>query len=221
MSMTLPNYFLADLPAEAVLSPAMVSEACQTLKRNRERYLLTRPTASLINVLSGVASSWLDPNYPFRTLALEQGPARLGFSRATLSRGLDSFFKQLTRENLQALVEQDLGHARRLDEMSADNAEQAANRAAIANGPELLAHITAGNLPNPALLSIVLGILVRSAQFVKCSTNTSLLPRLFAHSLYQLDPKLGACLEIAEWRDGGVERRQPEAVRRVVLPFLQ
>jgi hypothetical protein len=44
-----------------------------------------------------------------------------------------------------------------------------------------------------------MGVLVRSAQFVKCASGASLLPRLFAHSLYEAEPKLGACLEIAEW----------------------
>ena len=51
-------------------------------------------------------------------------------------------------------------------------------------------------------MSLTLGLLARSAQFVKCATGASLLPRLFAHSLYDLDPKLGACLELAEWRGG-------------------
>src|SRR5688572_26510415 len=37
--LNLPNYFLADLPPEATLSPAMLTEACFTLKRNREQYL--------------------------------------------------------------------------------------------------------------------------------------------------------------------------------------
>jgi hypothetical protein len=41
--MNLPNYFLADLPPEATLSAAMITEACQTLKRNREHYLAGRP----------------------------------------------------------------------------------------------------------------------------------------------------------------------------------
>ena len=63
-------------------------------------------------------------------------------------------------------------------------------------------HITAGNLPNPALMSIVLGLLTRSAQFVKCASGSTFLPRLFAHSIYAADAKLGACLEIAEWRGG-------------------
>jgi len=46
---------------------------------------------------------------------------------------------------------------------------------------------------------------VRSAQFVKCASGTSFLPRLFAHSLYDAEPKLGACLELAEWRGGATE----------------
>ncbi|HEY2952000.1 MAG TPA: acyl-CoA reductase, partial [Verrucomicrobiae bacterium] len=105
----------------------------------------------------------------------------------------------------QALLLQELGQAHRLDEMSATDAEQKAGLAAIVHGPELLAHIAAGNIPNPALLSIVLGLLARSAQFVKCASGASLLPRLFAHSLYEADPKLASCLEIAEWRGGNLE----------------
>jgi hypothetical protein len=156
----------------------------------------------LIDVLSGLAKSWLEPNYPFRKLALEQGPAATGFSSATLASGLDSFFKQLTKENFHALLEQDLGHARRLDAMVFSDAELRTNRASVATAPELIAHIGAGNLPNPSLLSLVLGVLVRSAQFMKCATGASLLPRLFAHSIYEIEPKLGACLEVAEWRGG-------------------
>jgi hypothetical protein len=37
---------------------------------------------------------------------------------------------------------------------------------------------------------------------VKCASGSPFLPRLFAHSIYDADPKLGACLEIAEWRGG-------------------
>src|SRR5947207_9808582 len=129
--MNLPNYFLADLPPEASLSATMVNEACQTLKRNRERYLAIHSTRSIIKVISSLAKTWLEPAYPFRKLALEQAPATLGFSGPTLAAGLDSFFEQLTDENLQVLVEQDLGHAQRLDEMAATNVEPNADRAAI------------------------------------------------------------------------------------------
>jgi len=202
--MNLPNYFLADLPPEAVLSPAMLAEACQTLKRNRECYLLSRSTESLIKVLSDVADGWLGSENKFRKLALELGPARAGFSRETLARGLDNFFKQITRENIHALLVQEFGDAKRLDAMTMTAAEQKQNRLAMVNTPEFQVHIAAGNIPNPALTSIVFGLLTRSAQFVKCASGASFLPRLFAHSIYEADGKLGACLEIAEWRGGNL-----------------
>ncbi len=203
--MNLPNYFLADLPAEATLTAAMVSDACQTLKRNREQYLVQRSTQSLVEILCGIAESWLQPTNPFRRLALEKGPAATGFSAGTLANGLDAFFKQFTLENFQALLLQELGHARRLDQIISNSAEEKLSRGALARGPELVAHIAAGNVPNPALMSITLGILTRSAQFMKCGSGASFLPRLFAHSLYDTEPKLGACLEIAEWRGGKTE----------------
>jgi len=201
--MNLPNYFLADLPPEATLSAAMIREACQTLKHNRERYLAGRSTQSLVSVLSSVASSWLESEYPFRKLALEQGPAATGFSTVTLANGLDAFFRPLTPEAFTALFEQDLGDAAALDKMILD--QRPNPRAALATGPEFLVHIAAGNLPCPALMGIVLGVLVRSAQFIKCASGTSLLPRLFAHSLYDAEPKLGACIELSEWRGGATE----------------
>lgn len=203
--MNLPNYFLADLPPDATLTAAMVSDACQTLKQNREKYLAARSTQSLVEVLCGLAENWLQPEYAFRKLALEQGPAATGFSRGTLANGLDNFFRQFTLENFNALLLQELGHVRRLDEIVSTGAEEKNSRGAVARGPELIAHITAGNIPNPTLMSIALGLLTRSAQFVKCASGAAFVPRLFAHSLYEVEPKLGACLEIAEWRGGKTE----------------
>jgi hypothetical protein len=199
--MNLPNYFLADLPPEATLSPAMISEACQTLKRNRETYLANRSTQSLVNFLGELAENWLEPEFPFRKFAFENA-AKTGFSRATLQKGLDNFFRQLTRENFNSLLIQEFGDAKRLDQICATSIEEKFSRAAIARAPEFQVHICAGNIPNPTLTGIVFSLLLRSAQFVKCASGSSFLPRLFAHSIYDADPKLGACLEIAEWRGG-------------------
>jgi Acyl-CoA reductase (LuxC) len=202
--MNLPNYFLADLPPEATLPPAMISEACQTLKRNREHYLTHRSTQSLVNFLSELAENWLEPEFRFRKFALENA-ATIGFSRPILERGLDNFFKQFTQENFQALLIQEFGDAKRLDAICAASIEEKVSRAAIARAPEFQVHICAGNIPNPTLTSIIFGLLLRSAQFVKCASDSSFLPRLFAHSIYDADPKLGACLEIAEWRGGNLD----------------
>ena len=58
--MTLPNYFLADLPPEAELSPAMITEACLSLKRNRAHYLAVRDTPSVLRTLVRTGEDWLE-----------------------------------------------------------------------------------------------------------------------------------------------------------------
>jgi hypothetical protein len=189
--MTPPNYFLADLPPEAELSPAMVTAACETLKRNREKYLAPRKTDDIVKILCEVAAGWLQPEGKFRRIALEADPEVVGFSKAVLEKGLDDFFRRFTPENFQALLAQDLGDG--------DSSRVTSH---FWHGPQFLVHIAAGNIPNPALMSLALGLLTRSAQFMKCASGASLLPRLFAHSIYDIDPKLGACLELAEWPGG-------------------
>ncbi|MDE3099743.1 MAG: hypothetical protein KGJ88_09740 [Verrucomicrobiota bacterium] len=173
----------------------MIFEACRALKRNRDQYLARRSTAAVIKTLSEVAAHWRRPDNAFRKLALHEGPEKCGFSKPTLAKGLDDFFCQLTPENFQSLLKQDIGDA-------ADPAASTRPCRRFWRGPEFLVHITTGNPPNPAWMSIILGLLARSAQFVKCAAGASFLPRLFAHSIYDADPKLGACLEIADWPGG-------------------
>ena len=200
--MNLPNYFLADLPAEAELTAGLISEACQTLKRNRARYLENRTTENMIHLVDRLAGEWLSTEFPFRRQVLELGPAATGFSEAVLAAGLDQFFKHLTAENLEALLRQELGHPHRLDGFHPDEHQVSGKRSAMARGPLLLAQIAPGNIPNPVLLEMVFGLLTRSAQFVKCATGAAFIPRLFAHSLYEADPKAGSCIEVAEWKGG-------------------
>src|SRR5262245_5536771 len=142
--MNLPNYFLADLPAEAELTPVMLTEACRALKRNREQYLATRPTGSIISRIVDLAKDWLSPNYSFRKLALELGPAATGFSAPTIAKGLDSFFEELTHARLQALIVQDLGNLRGLDDFVLAAGDGQPDVAAMTIGPELMVHFAAG-----------------------------------------------------------------------------
>jgi hypothetical protein len=196
--MHLPNHFLADSP-ELPVTPEILVETCRNLRRNRERYLATQKTETLIALLCEVAGEWRRQENKFRKLALTDGPAATGFSRATIERGLDALFAQFTPENFRALLVQEFGDAARLDKFTRADGDA---KSAMVITPELLVHVCAGNLPNPAIMSLTFGVLLRSAQFVKCASGASFLPRLFAHSLHEADPHLGRCFEIAEWRGG-------------------
>jgi hypothetical protein len=202
MAMNLPSYFLADLPSEAPLTAGLITEACQTLKRNGQQFLEGRTTKSIIGVLERLGRDWLSDDFPFRHAVLQAGPEATGFSAEVLGAGLNQFFQQWTSENLESLLQQELGHAQRLDEFFPNADQDHLPRASMALGPRLLANIAPGNIPAPVLMDMALGLLARSAQFVKCASGQSLIPRMFAHSLYESDRKLGACLEIASWKGG-------------------
>src|ERR1700733_11819972 len=105
--MNLPDFYFADLPPEATLTPAMIAAACDTLKRNRIKHLLPRSTESIVKILCEIAGEWLQPENQFRKFALERGPVETGFSQPILARGLDGFFSQFTPDNFQWLLEQE------------------------------------------------------------------------------------------------------------------
>jgi hypothetical protein len=54
--------------------------------------------------LSEVADGWLQPEIHSASSRWSLARSKTGFSRETLARGLDNFFKQLTRENFHALL---------------------------------------------------------------------------------------------------------------------
>lgn len=203
--MNLPNYFLADLPPDAELTSAVLQQGCETLLRNRARHLWPRSTQSLVQTLAVLGEKWLDPAYPIRKFALSAGPKETGFSEPILRTGLEGFFRGLTRGALEALIEQDLGSLERLDGICAGEPERRTGRGSMAVAPDLMLHIAAGAIPNGTFTSMVLGLLLRSAQVVKCASGQAFLPRLFAHSVYEQDPKLGSCLEIAAWPSGRMD----------------
>ena len=203
--MKLPNYFLADMAPDQPLDANVLREACLTLKRNRRHYLQERSTPTLIRTIANVAENWTLPTYPIRQWTLEQGPKETGFPIQTLTRGVDQFMSQINESQLQALIEQDLGHLKRLDQPCLNPSDPSGQRMSMAFGPELMVHIGAGMLPNAIWTHMILGVLTKSAQLIKCPSGASFLARMFAHSLYDADPKLGTCLEVAEWEGGNHE----------------
>jgi len=201
----LPDYFLIDVPPEVRLGPNMLREALRQIKRNRRQYIRDMSTEDVVKIIARLADNWRDDLFPFRKYALEKGPEATGFSPQTLRNGLDQFFGRITEKSLQNLLSQELGDSLRLDKPAAIPEEFAEDRMALAVGPELIGHISAGNLPCPNLMGIVHGLLIGSAQFIKCAPRAGFLPRIFAHSIYEAHNKFGACLELAEWKGGQTE----------------
>ena len=193
--MNLPNYFLADLPPEATLSPAMITEACQTLKRNRAHYLAARSTDGMVQSAGRAwrRAGW-NRQYPSASCAGSRAGRNRFFRGDFGDRAWTIFSSNSRRENFQRLLRQEFGDAAAAGRFSARATIRARvqPRRALARRPGIARRTSLpGNIPNPTLTGMVLGLLTRSAQFVKCASGSSFLPRLFAHSIYDADAETG------------------------------
>ncbi len=171
-----------------------IREAITQMYDARERLLPYRTTDKIITALAQTATNWLNSDYPWRLSAYQHAPGYTGFSEAMIAQALDLTFGTLTAEALGELVDRELGNRRALDEFCLVGRVKTR-----ATGPRLITHVLGGNIPQPGILSICCGLLLRSANLVKVSSHDPIFPVLFAESLREVDPELAACIAIVAW----------------------
>ena len=190
--MNLPNYFLADLPPEATLSPAMIAEACQTLKRNREQYLRPAPRRAWCKLLCEAGGKLAGTGISVPEAGAGKRAGGHGIFPRDAERGAWTIFSSNSpRKIFTRCWRRNWATPNGWTKFAPRRSRKNTRARRWPPRRNFVVHIAAGNIPNPALMSIVLGLLTRSAQFVKCASGGSLLPRLFAHSIYDADAETG------------------------------
>lgn len=153
--------------------------------------LRARSAASVLEMLARALDGWRDPSSPWRTRLESELPDAAGFSRAVVREGLRLALAGWSGDALRALV------ARELPAHAGDGAAPAT---VLVHGFPTTAVLCAGAIPMPTLLQILAPLALRSAVLVKPSAHDPVTPRLVARSLAELDPLLGACVEVADFR---------------------
>lgn len=171
-----------------MISPEQIHPLCHELVERRKHLLLTRSTDEIAHVLGELSQRWLYPNFSWRRRAVEGMPRLTGFSSQMLETIIDLLFAELTEDKLVALVDAELGKWK--DDQC---------------GVPLIAHIFSGNIPNPATVSVVCSLLVKSASFCKASSRDPLFPSLYLASLHEIDPDLASCVQLQRWKGGEKE----------------
>ena len=160
-----------------------IRSASARLRERHAQTLAGMPQDSVVAALAELGRRWRDPAYPPRC---EAGTWQKPFPFAMVQVSLDALLASLTPERLWALLE---------SESVPD-----------APGHPVIGHVTAGNTPLLAWVSVIRALLVRSASLVKLPSNASARwAYAFQRSLQEVAPELAACVYLAEWPGGTSE----------------
>ena len=153
----------------------------------REKYLKNRKVYEIAQVLGALSKKWLRKNDPFRKKALRRLVQKSRFSEKMVEALLDALFRELTAPKLMRLLKSELRDPLVLDGFRPDPVSGGSHRA---EGPRVITHIFSGNVPNPAIVSFILGMLVKSVNFGKVSSKDEGFLDIYLESLKAWDRRL-------------------------------
>lgn len=178
-------------------SPAELQVIIDRLLAARACVWQHRPLHSVLASLAATAAVFLDPTSQARGEVEALLPAETGLSPAMIHHVLPLLFQEYCAERLAALVHEELG-----DPDILDTFVPALGSQRKAYSPALITQVLAGNLPGAGLDSVIFALLVKAATLVKASSLAPSLPLIFARTLADIDPDLGACLAVVSWAGG-------------------
>ncbi len=146
-----------------------------------------RPIRSIVLSLGELSRKWLDQKYSFRQKAVKRLVHGSGFSTNMAEATIDAIFSELTPSKLEKLLKTELRNPHMLDDFSLDPIAKTWSRA---HGPESILHIFASNAPQPAILSFVLGMLLKSRNLGKVSSRDGGFLDIYLQSLKTVDHSL-------------------------------
>lgn len=198
-----------------VLSPEEIGLIVREIGEGRRRYLSRLTTNQIVAILDQAVQKWLDPSYPLRCLAETWLPVITGYDREMIRLELKRFMRTFRKKELLRFLEEEFDSSAVLDEFR----PRKTGGMSRAYGPDILFHVFSGNVPGLPIWSLVAGLLLKSANVGKTSSQEPLMAVLFAETLAEVDPQLGECLAILPWKGGdtALEDAALEAAEGIVV----
>ncbi|MFC7393617.1 acyl-CoA reductase [Scopulibacillus cellulosilyticus] len=184
-----------------VFSSGDISELSQTIKANRRNCLLNLKIAEVVDIIDSAVQKWLDPNYPFRQLAEKWLPVITGYHKEMIRLELKRFMRTFRKKELLRFLDEEFDNPAVLDEFR----PRKTGGFSKAYGPKLIFHIFSGNVPGLPIWSMIMGLLIKSANIGKTSSSEPLMPVLFAQTLAEVNQDFADCLAVLPWKGGNIE----------------
>jgi hypothetical protein len=164
------------------LNSSLVKEIVDNLTSSRENYLKDLSSSEILSMIYKNVELWSDPNSLYRKKAEELIPVTMGFS------------PQMTRRILDGMM---YGFKRDLSKLNVKE-----------NDTEQIFCISPG-VPGPQALTIIRGLLNKSAVFCKSSSDDAF-SSLYAQSYLNIDKRVAECIAVVPWEGGKPENQEIE-----------
>ena len=186
--------------AVPVLGAAEVKMVTDHVRQQCQKTLKSYSTARIVDVIDAAIARLLDRNDPYRRKMEDLLPVITGYDPETVRLGLTRYLKTFRKPELLRFLAEDFSNPQILDGFQ----PLVKGGFGRAYGPDVLAHIWAGNVPGLPLWSLISGLLVKAGNIGKTSSAEPFFAVWVAQVLAEVDPDLGECLAIMWWRGGTV-----------------
>ncbi|MBV9055567.1 MAG: hypothetical protein JO351_02875 [Candidatus Eremiobacteraeota bacterium] len=156
------------------------------------------PVASLVSAISSAAARWADPHFAARQRLTEAVSQRTGYSEPVVDHAFDTLFGSLRREAIEAVIADELGCLKVLDEFS--NRPGRPRARALPLGK--IAIVSSRTTVGVAIVPAIFALCAKCTVHVKDRDDS--LVRAFFETVKEELPELAASLSAEAW-DGEVE----------------
>ncbi len=181
------------------VSPVLVAKVAAHIWAARKAYLAQLPVDEIVEILDRTVGLWLEDGSPWLEAASRRIAAITAYNERMVRVGITRLLEGCRRDGLLALLEWELGDPRVLDGFRPRAGSRGSHRAV---GPAVATHIFSGNVPGLPAVSLIHGLLVKSANLGKPASEEPVFPALFARSLAAVDSRLAASVAILPWAGG-------------------
>jgi hypothetical protein len=181
-----------------VLESSQIAAVAEHVRIQSAAHLKALSVCQIVDAIDRAVARLLDRNDPYRRRMDSLLPVITGYDPHMVQQGLTGYLKTFRKPQLQRFLAEDFANPTILDGF------QPLTKGGFgqAFGPDVLAHIWAGNVPGLPMWSLVAGLLVKAGNVGKVSSAEPLFAGWFAQVLSEVEPALAECLAIVWWRGG-------------------
>ncbi|WP_231510841.1 acyl-CoA reductase [Bacillus sp. UNC438CL73TsuS30] len=190
-----------------ILSAGNIAEISRTVQENRNRYLAGLSISDIVAKIDLAVQQWLNPDYRLRQIAEILIPRITGYDSEMVRLELKRYIRMFRKKELLRFLDEEFDQPAMLDEFR----PRKTGGMSKAFGPRSIFHVFSGNVPGVQIWSLIMGLLLKSANIGKTSTAEPLFPVLFAETLKEVDPLLAESIAILPWK-GGTKELEEQAI---------